>query len=277
MREIKNQTFQAERSLFGIKDTLVKDCVFAGPEDGESPIKRCENIDIESCRFSLRYPIWHVDHFEVNQSSFDEFARAALWYCFNGKITHSVLNGIKALRDCQNIHLSHCKVNSPEFGWKSRGVTVRSSEIEAEYLFLDCCDLHLNDVKQKGKYSFQYCRDITIENSVLDTKDAFWHSENVTVKNSHVKGEYLAWFSENLTLENCVIEGTQPLCFCKGLKLINCKMVNCDLAFESSEVDADVASDIVSVKNPISGTIQAHSIGEVILTEPSTTKITSHR
>ena len=91
----------------------------------------------------------------------------------------------------------------------------------------------------KGKYSFQYTENCIIKNSYLDTKDAFWHSKNVTVINSVVKGEYLAWYSENLKLINCKIIGTQPLCYAETV-LENCEMIDCDLAFEKSEVMASI-------------------------------------
>ena len=103
-----------------------------------------------------------------------------------------------------------------------------------------------------------------IENSILDTKDAFWHAKNVTVKNSVVKGEYLAWFSDGLTLINCKIIGTQPFCYCKNLKLINCETENCDLAFEYSDVEADIKGSIISIKNPRSGTIVVDNVNEII-------------
>ena len=106
---------------------------------------------------------------------------------------------------------------------------------------------------------------MNIIDSVLDTKDAFWHSKNVTVTDCELNGEYLGWYSEGLTLVNCHITGTQPLCYCKGLKLINCTTEGCDLAFEYSEVDAEIDGHILSVKNPASGRICADSIGEVIL------------
>jgi hypothetical protein len=119
-------------------------------------------------------------------------------------------------------------------------------------------------VKLKGKYSFQYVESMEIRDSYLDTKDAFWHSKNVTVKDSVIKGEYLGWFAENLTLINCKIIGTQPLCYCKNLQLIDCTMEGCDLAFEYSEVEADVKGRIDSVKNPRSGTIICDEVGEII-------------
>ncbi len=119
----------------------------------------------------------------------------------------------------------------------------------------------------KGKYSFQYVENMVIEDSFLDTKDAFWHSKNVTVKNSVVKGEYLAWYSENLHLVNCKIIGTQPLCYAKGLILENCEMIDTDLAFEYSDVKATICSDIISIKNPITGYIYAKGIQEIIQDE----------
>ena len=50
-----------------------------------------------------------------------------------------------------------------------------------------------------------------------------------------------------------------------NVKLINCKLINTNLAFEYSTVEASINSHIDSIKNPIEGTIQANSIGKVIL------------
>ena len=89
----------------------------------------------------------------------------------------------------------------------------------------------------------------------------------MTIRNSVVQGEYLAWYCENVTFENCRIIGTQPLCYCKGLKLINCEMVDADLCFEKSEVEATLTAPVVSIKNPLSGHISAPAAGEVIMDE----------
>ena len=68
-----------------------------------------------------------------------------------------------------------------------------------------------------------------------------------------------------MTFENCTIIGTQPLCYCKGLRLINCKMLDTDLAFEKSEVEADITTDVISIKNPKSGTICVPHVQEIIM------------
>ena len=234
---IENKTFDEERALYNLCDTDVKDCVFAGPADGESVLKEARNIGVEDCSFSLRYPLWHVKKFNMKDSTMDEKTRAAIWYATDGVIEDSNLHGIKAVRECGNIHISSC-------------------------------DIHLEDVRLHGKYSFQYVHGLTVSDCILDTKDAFWHSTNITVRDSVVKGEYLGWFSDGLTLINCKISGTQPLCYCKNLKLINCTMEDTDLSFEYSDVDADVVGSIMSVKNPRSGVIVCDGVGEIISEDP---------
>ena len=265
---IEGKQFDEERALYNLKDTDVKDCVFAGPADGESVLKEARNVGVIDSKFSLRYPMWHVKGFNVNNSTMDELTRAALWYADHGVIENSVLGGIKAVRECNDITLTGCKIESQEFGWKCDDIRLMDSEITSEYLFLDSKNVKLNNVKMKGKYSFQYMENLEITDSVLDTKDAFWHSKNVTVRNSIVKGEYLAWFSDGLTLIDCKIIGTQPLCYCENLKLINCTMEETDLAFEYSDVEADIKGDVMSIKNPKSGTITVDSVGEIIHEDP---------
>ncbi len=264
-QEILGKQFDEERALYNLCRTDVIDCVFAGPADGESVLKEARDVKLENCSFSLRYPLWHVEKFHMHDSKMDEKTRAAIWYARDGIITDSDLHGIKAVRECQNIRISDCTIQSEEFGWKSSGITVADSTLDAQYLFFDCRDITLDNVKMTGKYSFQYVENLEIRNSVLDTKDAFWHSKNITVTNSVVKGEYLGWFSEGLTLVNCKIIGTQPLCYCKDLRLVGCTMEGTDLAFEYSDVEATIEGHVDSIKNPRSGEIIVDSVGAVIL------------
>ena len=268
MREkIIGKQFDEERALYYLQHTDVEDCIFAGPADGESVLKEARDIGVRNCSFSLRYPLWHVRGFRMENSTMDELTRAAIWYACDGEILDSTLGGIKAVRECSNINLTGCKIVSQEFGWKSQGITLRDTSVTAEYIFMDSRDVVLERVQMKGKYSFQYMENLTIRDSYLDTKDAFWHSKNVTVVNSTLKGEYLAWFSEGLTLIDCHIIGTQPLCYCKDLKLINCTMEGTDLSFEYSDVRADIRGHVDSIKNPRSGDITVDSVGEILMTD----------
>lgn len=261
---IKDKTFDEERALYNLKDACLDGCVFEGPADGESALKEAEDIIVNNCRFELRYPLWHVKGFTMQKSVMSDTSRAAVWYSRDCIFDDCTLGGIKAVRECESVTVKNSRINSPEFGWKSKNIRLADTEITAEYLLLDTKDIKLSNVKMKGKYSFQYTENVLIENSELDTKDAFWHAKNVTVINSVVKGEYLGWFSEGLTLINCKIIGTQPLCYCKNLKLKNCTTEGCDLAFEYSDVEADIHGEILSVKNPKSGIIIADGFGEII-------------
>ena len=268
MKTITNQTFDEERALYGSKDVEVTDCRFDGPADGESAFKECSDISVKDCYFNLRYPFWHDKGLKISGSEMTEACRAALWYTEDAEITDTKLHGIKALRECANVRINGCDIISPEFGWSVRGINMEDTSAEGEYFMLRSDHLTFDNVKLKGKYSFQYITDSVFTNCDFDTKDAFWHARNVIVRDSVVKGEYLAWYCENVTFENCTLIGTQPLCYCKGLKLINCRMVDCDLAFEKSDVEAEIVSDVLSIKNPRSGRITAKSVGEIIMDDP---------
>lgn len=265
MNIIENQSFDAERALYGSEDLTLKNCVFDGPADGESALKESRGITVERCRFGLRYPFWHDDGLFILDSELTEKCRAALWYAGHVSIRNSRLHGIKALRECSVAEIAGCDIVSSEFGWNVRGCKMRDTRAEGEYFMLRSSSLLFRNVTLRGKYSFQYIENSSFENCNFDTKDAFWHAKNVAVRNSVVKGEYLAWYSENLTLENCTIIGTQPFCYCRGLRLVNCRMTDTDLAFERSEVEATVTTPVLSIKNPMSGSrICVPAVGEII-------------
>ena len=268
MTIIENKSFDEERALYGSRGVTLRNCRFDGPADGESALKESREIRAQDCFFNLRYPFWHDTDLVITGSELTPLCRAALWYSENVTIESTKLHGIKALRECADVAMSGCEIVSPEFGWSVRGIEMRDCSAESEYFMLRSERLRFDRVKLKGKYSFQYITDSVFTNCEFDTKDAFWHAKNVLIKDSVIKGEYLAWYCENVTFENCTMIGTQPLCYCKGLKLINCRMINCDLAFEKSDVDATILSPVDSIKNPHSGRISAPSAGEIIMDDP---------
>lgn len=264
MKTIQNQTLDMERALYGSKGILVKDCSFDGPADGESAFKECADVQVEDCYFNLRYPFWHDHGLAIRHCELTPLCRAALWYSDHIEIADTKLHGIKALRECANVILRNCDIDSAEFGWSVRGIEMEDCAAQSEYFMMRSSELYFNHVQLKGKYSFQYIENAVFENCQFDTKDAFWHAKNVVVRDSVVKGEYLAWYCENVTFENCQIIGTQPLCYCKGLRLVNCAMNGTDLAFERSEVEATVTTPVVSIKNPLAGHICVPAVGEII-------------
>ena len=269
MNIISGETFDHERALYGSDGIEVTGCRFDGPADGESALKESRNVKVSDSYFNLRYPFWHDDHLEIKSSEMTDKCRAALWYSNDIRISDSKLHGIKALRECSDVTIENSSIVSPEFVWSVHGLNMKNSSAESEYFMMRSDKLNFENVSLKGKYSFQYIEDSTFTNCNFDTKDSFWHAKNVYVKDCVIKGEYLAWYCENVTFENCRITGTQPLCYCKGLKLINCVMEEADLAFEKSDVEADIVSSVISIKNPKSGIIRVKGVSEIISDDPS--------
>ncbi|MED9781779.1 MAG: DUF3737 family protein [Peptococcaceae bacterium] len=272
MTIIQDQTFDKERELYGVHDTFIKHCTFDGPADGESALKECSNVRVEDSFFDLRYSLWHDRDLVLARCELTENCRAALWYDEDVTVTDSKLHGIKAFRECQNVRLENCEIISDEFGWFSDNISFENCTAESKYFLMRNRGVQAKNLEMSAKYSLQYIEDGLFEDCVIDSKDAFWHAKNVTVKNSVLGGEYLAWYSENLTFENCRIIGTQPFCYCKNLTLINCEMVDCDLAFERSSVQATITTPVVSIKNPLAESrISLPAVGEIIRDIPEAT------
>lgn len=265
MKIIRNERFEQERALYGAKDIQLNNCIFAGLEDGESALKEGKDIKVFECLFNLRYPCWHDDGLDIIDSEMTPGCRAAIWYSKHINIQNCRLNGIKAVRECEDVVIDNSQISSSEFGWFSRNIKMRDSNAESEYFMLRAQKLQFENIKFKGKYSFQYITDSVFENCFFDTKDAFWHAKDVIVRNSVIKGEYLAWYSDGLLLDHCKIIGTQPLCYCKNLKLIDCEMIDTDLAFEKSDVEATIITDVESIKNPAAGIIKTSGVKELIM------------
>lgn len=266
--EICGKRFGEERALYGSQNVHVVNCAFDGEEDGESALKESSDVCVEDTFCNLRYPFWHDTRLQLRRCKMSTSCRAPLWYSEQIEITDTQMHGVKALRECSDVTINGCDIVSPEFGWSVSDVHMKNSKAEGEYFMMRAVRFSLENVRFKGKYSFQYVEDGVIENCELDTKDALWHARNVTVRNCTVNGEYLAWYSENVTFVDCKIRGTQPFCYCKGLKLINCEMHGADLAFERSEVEADVTTPMISIKNPRAGRITLPRVEELIMDDP---------
>jgi len=253
--EIENQEFDQERALYGSNNIIAKNCRFDGPADGESAFKESREVLSDHCYFNLRYPFWHNKDVTILHGEMTENCRAALWYSDNVIVQNTVMHGIKAVRECENVFINESDIISPEFGWNNKNLTIKNSSAESEYFLMNTHRITIDNLNLKGKYSFQYIDNARISNSKLNTKDAFWHAKNVIIKNCTIKGEYIGWYSKNLTFENCIISGTQPFCYCENLKLLNCRLDDADLSFEKSSVKAILTAPLISIKNPAKGRI----------------------
>lgn len=265
MKEIKNEEFGGERPLYNEHGLRLENVVIHA---GESALKETSDIEADGCRFEGKYPFWCCDGFVVRNCLFTEGGRAALWYSRNLLMEDTLVEAPKMFREMSGIKLRRVRIpNAAETLWGCKDIDLEDVEVDkGDYLLMHSSDIVVRRMKLQGNYSFQYCRNVEISDSVLLTKDAFWETENVTVRDSVINGEYLGWYSRGLRLINCRIGGTQPLCYAEGLVLENCTFdADADLAFEYSEVQADIKGNVTSVKNPRTGCITADSYGEIIL------------
>ncbi|MBQ1912019.1 MAG: DUF3737 family protein [Bacteroidales bacterium] len=268
MEIVKDQYFEGERPLYARREGLYLENVSIGP--GESSLKEGAHIEAVRCTFNGKYPFWECRDFTIRQCTFREGARAALWYSRGCRMEDCLVEAPKMFRRITDVSLQNVQLtNALETFWDCRGLRLRNVQAQkADYIFMHCEDIDIDNFRLQGNYSFQYARNVVIRNADLDTKDAFWESEDVTVYDSRIQGEFLGWYARNLRLVRCQIGGSQPLCYCQNLVLEDCTFEpDANLAFEYSTVQATVRGHIPSVKNPTSGFIKADAIGEIILDE----------
>lgn len=263
---IRDCSFEGERSLYAKNHIHLQNVQF---HPGESPLKHANQISVEQCEFMGKYPLWHSNEIIIEQSHFTVLARAAIWYTHNLCMRDSTVEAPKMFRQASDLTIENSRFpNAGETLWNCRNICMKDVEFSnADYILMNCENIEIENMKLQGNYSFQDAKNISIRNSILDSKDAFWGAENITVYDSILDGEYLGWHSKNLRLINCTIRGEQPLCYATDLVMENCTMENTNFSFEYSTVQADICSDIVSVRNPKGGYIRAPHIGEIIIDE----------
>ena len=262
-QEILGGRFTGERALFHAKDLSIKDAIF---DDGESPLKESQNIELLGCMFKWKYPLWYCKHIVAKDCKWFDMARAGVWYTDDLYVENAMIEAPKNFRRCKDIVLKNVDFfHAEETLWNCNHVKLMNVTAKGDYFAMNSNDMYISDFKLDGNYSFDGCRNVELHNATLLSKDAFWNSENITVYDSFISGEYLGWNAKNLTLINCTIESLQGMCYIDNLVMKNCKLLNTTLAFEYSTVEAEIASGIDSVMNPTSGTIKAEYIKELIM------------
>ncbi len=259
----ENAVFTGERALFATSGAEIRGCRF---EDGESPLKESSGLDISDSTFSWKYPLWYCRDVKVSSSVLELTARSGIWYTHGIAMERCEIAAPKTFRRSSGIDLTDVNMpNALESMWSCRDIRMNRVKIVGDYFGMNSENIDAEGLDVTGNYIFDGGRDIVVRNSRLISKDSFWNCENVTVYDSYIEGEYIGWNSKNVKFVNCEISSNQGFCYMENLVMENCRLVDTDLAFEYSTVEADIRSHIVSVKNPISGRISAESIGDVIM------------
>lgn len=262
---IEDGRFGGERALYRARNLKLVRAVF---NEGESPLKEGENLCLEDVQFRWKYPLWRCRNVTVSNSTWLEMARSGVWYTDDIRISSCLIEAPKNFRRCWRLILEDTDlVNAQETLWNCQDIQARNITVRGDYFGMNAERGTFSNMRLSGNYAFDGASDLLITDSVILSKDAFWNTRNVEIRNSHITGEYLGWHSENLKLVNCTISSGQGLCYAKHLTLENCRLLDTDLAFEYSSVTADISGTVDSIKNPDSGSIEADSVGQLILDE----------
>lgn len=276
MFEVKQELKTGERAMYNTHNCEIIDTTFA---DGESPLKESSDLKLVGCIFKWKYPLWYCKNVNVENTTWLETARSGIWYTENITVKNSFIEAPKQFRRSKDIYIENTMIpNAEEFLWNCENITLKNVQARGNYFAMNSKNIKVSDFTLSGNYAFDGASNIEIHNAKLNSKDSFWNCENVVVYDSIIIGEYLGWNSKNLTFINCTIDSNQGMCYMDGIKMVNCKLLNTDLAFElCSNIDADIKSNVISIKNPISGSIKALGVGDIILDkemiDPSKTKI----
>ncbi len=263
---LKQQLFTGERALFKARDLDIIHSTFA---DGESPLKESANITLTHSYFKWKYPMWYSRNLKLRDCTLYDMARAGIWYTSDISMTDCIIEAPKTFRRTTGIILDNVSLpNAEETLWHCRDIKMKKVHAKGNYFAMNCENVEISDFELIGNYSFDGARNVVIENARMLSKDSFWNAENVVVRNSFISGEYIGWNSKNVKFVNCIIESLQGFCYMENVVLEDCTLINTNLAFEYSTVDATVNSVIDSIKNPIAGKITAEEIREIIFDDP---------
>lgn len=268
MNIIKDKEYGGERPLYASRDIRLENVTI---HVGESSVKESANVEAVNCTFEGKYVFWETYGFDIRNCYFAESARSSLWYSKGCRMTDCKVDAPKMFRRMEDITVRNTDFpNGEEMLWDCRNVTLQNVMIRnCNYLFMHSSDIRIDNYRQDGNYSFQYARNVEIHNAVINSKDAFWESENVTLVDCEVNGEYLGWYARNMRLVRCHLTGEQLLCYVDGLFLEDCTFGDdANLLFEYSTVSGNIKGNVVSIKNPTSGTITIDGeCGELIIDE----------
>lgn len=263
MEKLIQGLYVGERALYNTHNVEIVDSTFA---DGESPLKESSGIKLFNCIFKWKYPLWYCKNIYASNCSFLEMSRSGIWYTDDITIENSTIEAPKMFRRASNITLKNVTMpNASETLWNCNNIKIDNVSAKGDYFAMNCNNIVIKNFSLDGNYAFDGAKNIEIHNAKMLSKDSFWNCDNVVVYDSTIIGEYLGWNSKNITFINCVIDSNQGMCYMDNIQMINCKLLNTDLCFEFSTVNAEITSEIDSVKNPISGRIKAKKIRKLIL------------
>jgi len=261
--QISHQYFSGERALFFGHELDIVDAVFA---DGESPLKHASDVSLDRVSFEWKYPLWYSRDITGQRTTLLETARSGIWYADGVDFTDSLIAAPKTFRRSRRIRLTRTDLpTAQETLWDCDDIELTDVTAHGDYFAINSRGITAKQLRLTGNYAFDGASDVVVDDALILSKDAFWNCHNVVVRHSTIIGEYLGWNSTGVTFEDCTIESLQGLCYIDGLTMRACRLLNTTLAFEYSQVDAEIEGAVDSIINPAGGIIRCGSVGQLTL------------
>ena len=170
MQEFTQQTFTEERALFHTIDARISDSVF---DVGESPLKECRKLDIDTTLFRYKYPLWYCKDVSLKNCTLFDMARAGIWYTDNVSIEDTVIEAPKNIRKADGVTLKNVSFpNAAETLWNCNNVTMENVFAKGDYFAFNTNNIKADNFTLVGNYSFDGTKNMEIRNSKLLSKDA---------------------------------------------------------------------------------------------------------
>ena len=263
MKEILNEHLTGERALFQSNGLRIVNTTF---DNGVSSLTHSKYIELENSKIDSADSLWYSERIKVKDSEIGENGLAAAWYGSEITVNDTEIRAPKCFRRCHGVSLRNVTfTNGDDTLWKCQNTRISNVKVNGEYFGMDSDGMEITGIELKGDYAFEGVKNLTIRGSFITSDNAFWNCENVVVYDSKICSNSFCWNSRNITFVNCTIESYKGMCFVKGLVLKKCTLPNTDLAFEYSNLNAEIIGNIGSIRNPMGGLIKAGSIGEIIM------------
>ena len=176
-KEIKQQFLTGERALFKSNDLLIIDSIF---DNGESPLKESQNIELVKSTFKWKYPLWYCNNIKTDKTNWLEMARSGVWYTNNIKVSNCIIEAPKNFRRCEGIELNNVFfANASETLWNCKNIKLNNVQAKGDYFGMNSSDVEIDNLSLDGNYFLDGGKNIVIRNSRLLSKDAFWNCENL--------------------------------------------------------------------------------------------------
>ncbi len=104
------------------------------------------------------------------------------------------------------------------------------------------------------------CTNTKVLNSEIDSREFGWKCNNIEMNNTSIISEYIFLDSKNVKLDNVKFQGKYSFQYMENLEISNSVL--------DTKVAADIKGNVISIKNPKSGTITVDSVGEIITEDP---------